>query len=167
MVFKYQKNEQGLFQCQHCPFTSGPQSTMHYHLKTQHGGDLKYACKYCKSRFVQKNLLDLHVNSRHKDEVEKRQKQFKCPFPKCETQDLRKGNIISHFCRVHLRDLVEKAFVPADAKKKTEMSCATCKKEFASKPSFNYHIYTCIQPSKDHSAYQWYQDLESLEAETV
>lgn len=164
MVLKYQKNADGLYVCNHCEFTSGPQSTMHYHLKTQHGGELKHSCKFCDSKFIQKQLLDYHMNSRHKDELDKRQTQFKCPFPKCETHDLRKGNIISHFMRIHLKDLVDKALVSET--KETRLSCKCCNKSFASKPSFNYHLFSCIKPDEKHPIHGFYVKLVNLEAST-
>lgn len=167
MTFKYTKNAEGLFVCQHCPFTSGPQSTMHYHMKSKHNGDLKHVCKFCNNKFVQKCLLDLHIQSQHKDELDKRSKQFQCPFEGCQVHDLRKGNIVSHFCRVHMKDLIDKAFIGADSKKSTCISCSNCKKEFASKPSFNYHVASCIKPSTCHPAFDPFHKLNNLEAVSV
>ncbi len=158
MVLKYQKTTDGRFQCPHCEFTSGPQSTMHYHMKTQHSGELKYSCKFCDSKFIQKQLLDYHMNSHHKKEIKERQKMFQCPFPKCQTHDLRKGNIISHFMRIHLKEYADKALVC----KNKEISCSCCNKEFSSKPSFNYHLYTCIDLDPTHPMQKFYKQLDSL-----
>lgn len=167
MTFKYIKNEQGQFVCPHCPFTSGPQSTMHYHIKKNHDGDLKHVCKFCKNKFVQKSLLDLHMKSQHKEELDKRVKQFCCPFPNCDVKDLRKGNVISHFCRVHLKDLLEKALLISKTKEEPAIQCTHCKKGFASKPSFNYHIASCLKPTQTHPCYDSFQKLATLEAMTV
>lgn len=173
------KNADGRFVCPHCPFTSGPQSTMHYHLKSKHAdeitnsgtakceNEIKHVCKFCNNRFLQKGLLDLHMHSQHKDELDREAKQFYCPFPNCHVHDLRKGNIISHFCRVHMKDLIDKAFIGADPKKGMQISCSNCKKQFASKPSFNYHVASCIKPSTCHTSYETFQKLNTLEAKTA
>jgi uncharacterized Zn-finger protein len=128
---------------------------MHYHLKSKHNGDLKHVCKFCDNKFVQKGLLDLHIQSQHKDELEKRTKQYQCPFDGCQVHDLRKGN------------LIDKAFIAADSKKSTQISCANCKKEFASKPSFNYHVASCIKPTTCHPAFEPFRKLATLEASSA
>ncbi len=167
MPITYTKNAKGEFTCPHCPFTSGPQSTMHYHMKSKHGGELKHVCTFCNNKFVQKCLLDLHLNSQHKDELEKRAKQFCCPFPDCQVRDLRKGNVVSHFCRVHMKDLIDKACVAADPKQNKQITCKNCNKEFASKPSFNYHVASCLKPTTCHPSFDYFQKLWTLEPVTV
>lgn len=167
MVLKYQKNKDGKFQCPHCDFTSGPQSTMHYHMKTQHtkeldkDAELKHSCKFCSCTFIQKQLLEYHMNSHHKKELDKRQTPFKCPFPKCQTHDLRKGNIISHFMRIHLKEYADKALVCTN----NTISCSCCQKTFSSKPSFNYHLYSCIRLDDEHPMQKFYKKLDSLKQE--
>lgn len=168
MKLTYIKTADGMYKCPHCPFTSGPQSTMHYHMKREHcEGELKFKCKHCQKKFVQQSLLDLHMNSWHPQEVAKREKKnvFCCPHPECNVQDLRKGNIISHFCRIHLKDLVDKALKPSSDG--CAISCSCCNQTFKSKPSFNYHVFRCVKPSEDHAIYKYWNELSTLEAQSV
>ncbi len=147
MVLKYIKNANGDFTCPHCEFTATHQSTMHYHLK-KHDGALPHACKHCDMRFLQKSLLDLHVKSRHTETLEKKD-MFKCPCSGCGYEDIRKGNRLIHFVRIHLKKLVD----GLKTKSTTEgcvASCTECNQSFKSLTQFYYHAASCVKPAQDH-----------------
>ena len=180
MSLKYQKNAEGHFICSHCPYTAKNQSTMHYHLK-KHDGALPHACKHCNQKFLQKSLLDLHTSARHpnacghcnhkefeykaqldthivtthtnvvaKDVKEK----FKCPCNSCGYEDLRKGNRLIHFIRVHLKEYTDSLKVKS-VEPNCITSCKSCKKSFKSMTQFYYHASNCvIPPQENHALYK-------------
>ncbi len=158
MVFTYTKNENNEYVCQHCDFTAKNQSTMHYHLK-KHDGSL-HPCKYCNAKFLQKSLLDMHIRARHSETIQKKEKTevFSCPCKDCCYEDIRKGNRLIHFVRVHLKGLVE------SMKKKTDtensvIGCKECNSEFKSMTQFYYHASKCVKPSTDHKHYEEWKTI--------
>ena len=159
MSLQYTKNSDGTFLCPHCPYTARIQSTMHYHLK-KHEGALPHACKHCNQKFLQKGLLDLHVSARHQETIQIKQDKFKCPCKTCEYEDIRKGNRLIHFLRIHLKDITDGLKT-----KTTEPNCVTdcsqCKKSFKSITQFYYHASSCVNPSETHPLYSEWISLKS------
>ena len=147
MVLEYFKNATGEFLCQHCQFTARNQSTMHYHLK-KHEGALPHPCKICDARFLQKGLLDMHIKSRHSETLEEKE-TFKCPCKGCPYEDIRKGNRLIHFTRVHLKDLTESLKCKA-IDTMYVASCKSCQQNFKSLTQFYYHASKCVDPSSTH-----------------
>jgi len=148
MVFIYTKNTAGHFTCRDCVFTTPNQSTMHYHLRN-HDGTLTHECKHCDMKFLQKSILDLHIKSRH----ETTKNTFSCPC--CDYTDLRKGNCVIHFARIHLKKdtdaLKGKPTLPA-----TVAQCTKCTKSFKNMTGFYYHVSNCVQIEKSHPlSEQW------------
>lgn len=151
MHLKYIKNDEGIFVCPHCDFTAKHQSTMHYHLKN-HEGALPHPCKHCKARFLQRSLLDLHVRSRHPEVLEKKE-TFKCPCAGCDYEDIRKGNRLIHFLRVHFAKYVESLKETLKTNDK-HITCKKCKDSFKSNTQFIYHAKNCIEPEETHEYYK-------------
>jgi hypothetical protein len=158
MVFAYSKNAEGHFICQHCDYTAKNQSTMHYHLK-KHDGALPHPCKHCGARFLQKGLLDLHIRSRHSETLEKKD-TYKCPCSGCSYEDIRKGNCLIHFVRVHMKELTEKLKTKAT---ESEMiaSCSKCSKNFKSMTQFYYHASQCVEVPEKHECYLNWKSLKA------
>ena len=155
MPIHYTKNEEGQFVCPHCDYTARIQSTMHYHMK-KHEGALPHACKQCDSRFLQKSLLELHIRSWHTEKKD----TFKCPCENCNYEDIRKGNLVIHFVRIHLKDLTTKLQM------KTEdtdyvTSCSCCQKNFKSMTQFYYHSTGCVNPTENHPFYDKWISLKN------
>ena len=156
MVFIYTKNCNGEFTCNHCEFTAKNQSTMHYHL-AGHDGVLPHACKHCSKRFPQKGVLDIHMKLQHPETLETKE-TFKCPCKGCTYEDVRKGNRLIHFIRIHLKETVEKL----KTKCKEEgmvLTCESCKKSFKNTTGFYYHAHQCVKPTANH---QWYSEWITL-----
>jgi hypothetical protein len=156
-LFKYTKNENGGFICPHCDYTNQNQSSMHYHLKT-HAKIREHVCEYCKIDFPQKSLLDLHITARHAEKLkpsELKEKTFKCPCKGCDYKDVRKGNRLIHFVRVHLKELVAKLKIDSEASE-CIAKCTACEKEFKSMTQFYYHAGKCVTVPKSHTlAPEW------------
>jgi len=154
MSLKYQKNVSGDFICSHCDYTARIQSTMHYHLK-KHEGALPHSCKHCNQKFLQKGLLELHISARHQETLTEKKEKFQCPCDTCKYEDIRKGNCLIHFVRVHYKELTE----AIKRKSKVEGMCAecdSCKKTFKSMTQFYYHASSCIKPPENTILYtQW------------
>jgi hypothetical protein len=159
MPNQYIKNAEGQFICPHCDYTARIQSTMHYHLK-KHEGALPHACKHCDSKFLQKNLLELHIRSRHKETI-KSQETFKCPCNDCDYEDMRKGNRLIHFVRVHLKDLTEALKNKTDAEG-CITSCSCCNKSFKSMTQFYYHAAGCVKPTQNHDYYSSWEQIHAV-----
>ena len=135
-----------MFTCTDCTFTTLNQSTMHYHYRN-HEGTLTHECKECDKKFLQKSVLDLHIQSRHSKEPEIK-KEYKCEC--CSYSDLRKGNLGIHFARIHLKDITDKM------KKKstvpdTVAQCDSCSKSFKSMTLFYYHCASCVRLPETHA----------------
>lgn len=149
MTFVYKKNSNNDFVCPDCPFTAHNQSTMHYHLRN-HTGVLEHECPDCDMKFLQKGVLDLHIKSKH-NKVTK--KEFTCPC--CTYTDLRKGNCLIHFARIHLKELTDKM------KLKTHdgTECSECEKHFKNITSFYYHLGTCVKLPSNHTHYEMWSKI--------
>ena len=160
MVFRYIKNEKDEYVCNHCEFTAKNQSTMHYHLK-KHDGSL-HPCKYCNARFLQKSLLDMHIRSRHSETIQKKESTqvFSCPCKECSYEDIRKGNRLIHFVRVHLKDLVD-ALKRKTTTEDRVIDCNSCNNSFKSMTQFYYHASKCVKPSCDHKYYEQWKLINS------
>ena len=148
MVFIYKKNNNNEFTCPDCDFITHNQSTMHYHLRN-HDGTLTHKCSECDMKFLQKSVLELHIKSKHSNEATK--KEFSCPC--CDYSDLRKGNCVIHFARIHLKELTDKM-----KRKSTEPNmvaeCSECSKNFKNTTSYYYHLGSCIKLEKTHESYE-------------
>lgn len=142
----YQKNSNGHYVCHECTFTSRIQSTMHYHLK-KHMGDLPFNCQHCDAKFAQKSLLDLHIASKHDEKSEKQ--VYKCPCNNCDYKDIRKGNRLIHFVRVHLKDIVSKLRTKSYIEG-CVTTCGSCQKDFKNMTQFYYHASNCVSLSDNH-----------------
>lgn len=147
MVFAYNKNKEGMYICtDNCNFITHNQSTMHYHMKVKHNGTLEHECKECNMKFPQKSQLNLHVKSRHSND-NKPKKEYNCPC--CDYKDLRKGNCIIHFTRIHLKDITDKLKTKSTD---TTMAahCSQCSKSFKSMTLYYYHVSSCIRLTDEH-----------------
>lgn len=170
MTFKYIKNAEGQFVCNHCQFTAKNQSTMHYHL-AGHDNVLPHKCKHCDQRFPQKSVLDIHLKLKHAETLEKKE-TFKCPCNGCNYEDIRKGNRLIHFIRVHLKEVVGKLKVTAKASTENPnedyvCSCSSCDKSFKSNTMFFYHAHTCVNLSSTHKHYDDWVAMQSPQPQTA
>ena len=132
--------------CTDCDFTTHNQSTMHYHMRN-HTGSLTHECSECTMKFLQKSILELHMKSKHNKNTKK---EFTCPC--CDYSDLRKGNCLIHFARIHLKTLTD------TMKSKSEMDgmvveCSECSKNFKNMTGFYYHLGSCIKLPPNHEHY--------------
>ncbi len=152
MGFTYTKNTDGKFTCPHCTYTAKHQSTMHYHLK-KHEGSLPHQCKHCSMRFIQKALLDLHVQSRHPESTEPTKQAYKCPCEGCAYEDIRKGNRLIHFIRVHLKSLVE-SLRKKSCQEGCVAQCTACNQSFKSMTQFYYHASSCVMLEETSPMFQ-------------
>lgn len=158
MVFSYTKNEAGEFVCPHCHATKKNQNTMHYHLwkhESPEGRARPHICpvKECSEGFVQKNILDIHISTKHPERIEAKEKPmeiYECPCHNCPFTSITKANRRIHFARIHLKDLTEALRV----KEKDTPTCKECSKEFKSLTAFYYHAWNCIKPSPNHEFYK-------------
>ena len=158
MVNEYIKNAEGQFICPHCDYTARIRSTMFYHLK-KHEGALPYPCKHCDARFLQNALLDMHVKSRHADKLENRE-TFKCPCSGCEYEDIRKGNRLIHFLRIHLKDFTN-SLKGKSLEEETVVSCNECNRSFKSMTLFYYHASKCVKLEKSHEHYGTWNSIKA------
>lgn len=147
MVLIYKKNNNNEYICPDCNFITSNQSTMHYHLRN-HNGSLNHECKECNMKFLQKSVLDLHIKSKHSDTIVK--KEFTCPC--CDYSDLRKGNCVIHFARIHLKDITDKMKVKS-VEENMITTCSSCSKNFKNMAGFYYHLSSCIKLEKNHEHY--------------
>jgi hypothetical protein len=158
MNLKYNTTESGEYICHHCQFTAKNQSTMHYHLK-KHEGPLPHPCKHCSARFMQKSLLELHIRSRHSETLEKKD-TFKCPCEGCHYEDIRKGNRLIHFVRVHMKDLSDTLKTKTD-QEGCVTECKCCNKGFKNLTQFYYHASDCIEPTEKHTEYSNWKAIKA------
>jgi len=154
---QYKKNDDGQYVCPSCPYTARIQSTMHYHLK-KHQDTLPHSCTHCKKEFAQKSVLDLHISARHKEPGTKAPETFKCPC--CTYEDVRKGNRMIHFLRVHLKDCTDSLKETPSKETKAAASCKGCAKTFKSMTQFYYHAASCVKPSETHVNYKTWLELK-------
>jgi len=160
VVSKYQKNAEGHYTCSHCTYTARIQSTMHYHMK-KHEGALPHACTHCNQKFLQKSLLDLHISARHQETLATPQTKFQCPCTNCSYEDIRKGNRLIHFLRVHMKELTDALKEPSKESGYV-VQCKGCTNSFKSVTQFYYHASACVHPSKDHPLYSQWNELTNV-----
>ncbi len=159
MPMKYIKNEDGNFVCPDCGVVKKNQNTMFYHMK-KHEEQLTHVCKVCKKGFLQKQTLDLHMRSKHPDQVKdsvSSDKKFICPFDDCDFAALTKGNCVIHCLRVHFQDEINRILVKNNETK--TYLCNVCDSEFSSSCAFYYHCKKCISFDKNDDNYTKFQEL--------
>ena len=110
--FIYIKNEDGHFVCPQCGVVKQKQNTMNMHYHT-HDETPSHTCKACKKGFLQKQALDLHIQSRHPELLkdDDSTKKFQCPFDDCNFSAITKGNCIIHCLRVHFVNKINKIMI--------------------------------------------------------
>ena len=136
MVYTYQKNATGDYECQHCGETKKNQNTMHYHLKT-HEDRLPYKCIHCPMTFKAKYSLKVHIDTQHNRQEED---LHRCPIGGCKFKGSpTKSNLLIHFVRIHCKEEVAKA------REGDTLVCTYCSKECGSLTAFNYHAAACIE----------------------
>ena len=145
MTLTYFKNDQGQFVCPHCNITMARQNSMHYHMK-KHMDELNHVCKTCKKGFLQKQTLDLHMRSKHPENVAEDVKRFACPFDGCNFNSLTKGNCVIHCLRIHFQDEMKECMKVNNDK---QIICQTCDQTFQSSCSFYYHCKKCMANEKN------------------
>lgn len=155
MVIVYKKNSNNDFTCPDCEFTTHNQSTMHYHLRN-HNGVLTHKCPDCDMKFLQKSVLALHIKSKHEDSNQK--KTFICPC--CNYSDLRKGNCVIHFARIHLKLLTDK-MKKKSAVEGQVVECTECSKGFKNMTGFYYHLGNCVKLDKEHESFEAWTKMVS------
>lgn len=148
---KYQKNAQGQYVCPYCHITKANMNTMYYHIK-KHDPDLPFACKYCDAKFVYKQYLDLHYQSKH-IQIQKEVSKHACPYPNCHFHSRLETNVRTHFMRIHCKDLVEPLKSTTTC---NTLFCKNCVQDYASPTAFYYHVYDCATPSVSHPSYDSY-----------
>ena len=152
---QYKKNDIGLFICPTCNITKENQSTMHYHIKT-HKNESQHICKYCNKSFLHKNMLDVHMKSRHSQMEEK---SFPCVYENCKAQCNTKAQYMVHFMRIHAKEECQ-LHQKKNQTLKTSL-CTHCDRLFESDSAFYYHSFTCFPPNESSPLYQKYQDVVS------
>jgi hypothetical protein len=129
------------FSCPNCKVCKEKQNTMYYHI-SKCTGTTKHNCEHCDFKTTQKATLELHMQSKHPEEVDTDAKKFCCPWRDCPFSSLTAGNLRIHFLRIHF------AKYCADALEREEGSschdCKLCDREFNSSTSFYYHIGPCL-----------------------
>lgn len=145
------------FQCPHCEFTSplDNQSTMHYHMK-KHDNFLPHKCKHCNMRFLQKSLLDFHITARHSNDA----KKIPCPCETCKYEDLRKGNVVIHFLRMHLKDCIAEIQQPSQ-QEGCVAHCVMCNASFTNMTGFLYHASNCISVPENHEMFSSWSQIKT------
>lgn len=148
----YNRTQDGHYQCQYCGIVEKNQNTMHYHLK-KHAGLLPHKCKHCDKGFLQKKQLDLHVEAKHPQKLVSVE-TYECPS--CDYVGKQKGNLYTHFMRVHCKDLC------VFSKTESGIECGKCETVFANSTSYYYHTFTCVKPTVEHIHYSEYMDLVEM-----
>lgn len=155
MTITYFKNEDGHFVCPDCNVVKKRQNSMHYHMK-KHLEELDHVCKVCKKGFLQKQTLDLHMRSKHPEQLEQKQTRFSCPFDNCEFSAITKGNCVIHCLRVHYQEEINEYMIIDDETK--IIYCTGCDDTFTSSGSFYYHCKKCLDVGKN-DAFEKIKDL--------
>jgi len=158
---KYIRNDEGLFVCPTCGVTKENQNTMHYHMR-KHAEKTPLSCRFCKKGFLQRTAMDLHIRSRHADELAaeelpKPDAAFSCPFPSCPFTSMTKGNLRTHCLRTHFQK--ESDLICLDDEETSSLQCVECEKFFKSKTSFYYHCHGCIDIDESDSRYAFYRAI--------
>lgn len=148
MVYTYMRNEEGEFICPHCKAVKKNQNTMHYHLK-KHEGDLPHECRHCKQRFLQLNILTLHLKSKHAEKENLAMDSFQCPCKDCNYISTTKANRRIHYFRIHMKEDIAKLYTCSEQNDKN-YTCVQCNQVFKSHTAFYYHVGKCVKlPSED------------------
>ena len=149
---------------------------MHYHMKT-HQEDPHHTCPYCAKTFLQKQTLDLHLQTKHVDRVEAvihgvnggngvngvngvnggSKPSYACPISGCDYQSHTKGNCVIHCLRVHFQEEITPHLRMAENRR--VYSCGHCQNEFQSTTAFYYHIKSCITFDQATPKYRELQGL--------
>ena len=139
------KNDAGLFICGQCDKTTIHRSTMFYHYQ-KHENNKDFRCEYCDFTALTQQILDLHRDSRHRDQIQEFELRpiIQCPFSGCNFQDIRKGNVITHFMRAHLSLEVSAILNRKKENNETIFYCKTCEDSKKNLGSFLYHSVSCI-----------------------
>lgn len=152
MKLTYIKDADGRFVCPNgCKFRTPNQSTMHYHMK-KHLKEMSYTCKKCSKGFLQKQALDLHMQSKHPEKQAAITQKFVCPYDDCEFTAITKGNTIIHCLRAHFHDEVTH-IMEHDEDARTFV-CSECLTEFSSTSAFYYHAKKCIYLDNNNDKHQ-------------
>ncbi len=136
MPLVYFKNEQNVFICPKCKFSTEHQNTMHYHLK-KHQGVYDHECPHCDKKFMNKQNLDLHIAAKH----EETERSFECAHKGCAFKALTQGNCRIHWMRMHCKEKCKEIL----SQKDSGYSCNRCSKDFKGLTSFYYHAYECLE----------------------
>lgn len=159
----YIRTEQGTFICPTCGVVKQRQNSMHYHMKT-HQEETHHTCPYCAKTFLQKQTLDLHLQTKHGGSVATTspvgatgspvgadglvnavnavKHSYACPISGCDYQSHTKGNCVIHCLRVHFQEEITPHLRMAENRR--VYSCGHCQNEFQSTTAFYYHIKSCI-----------------------
>jgi len=144
IVSHYVRESPTAFRCTHCNVVKRRQNTMIYHVKTDHLHVVNFTCSHCEPArtFVQKcsylqHLASVHPENPHPSATEQNPYatvSFKCP--QCEYTASLKGNVVTHFARVHSNTWIP-TYVRSEA-------CTGCTKVHNSPGSYYYHAATCF-----------------------
>jgi hypothetical protein len=141
---RYKRDENGQYLCHLCNFTAKYGSTLHYHLKKKHIGNLSHVCTTCGDAFLHKLALETHIASRH-PEANQKVEMFHCDCPGCEFESLTRGNLDIHKARKHCSALVNTYLETVEVEKKKYYRCHCCQKDFKSGTAFHYHFVKCLE----------------------
>ena len=145
MTSKYVKNDKGDYVCQTCNVVKTRANTMFYHMK-KHDNNYPFECNVCKSKFMQKNSLELHLLARHSTKEDKKD-IYKCVFTNCSFSSLTKANRRIHSLRKHFREELNEILGE-------NFKCISCKNKYESPEAFNYHAIKCIKLSSENEKYR-------------
>jgi len=140
MTFDYLRTEDGSFQCCHCNFTKKNQSTVHMHIKAKHSGTFKHKCEHCNYETNFKQTLDNHLVAKHPEHCQNKDKEFVCPED-CGFESLTKAGLRSHYLLKHLSSETAKFLGKTES---GGIQCTHCGDGFKSKPSYVYHLVSCL-----------------------
>jgi uncharacterized C2H2 Zn-finger protein len=139
---KYLKNEEGLYMCPECDYTTAKSSTLCMHLN-KHDDTRQNKCKFCDKVFLQKQTLEKHLENfsgKGAHPSIKDKDDFECPHETCEFSSSNRGNCRTHFMRIH----VSKETNALLDRTGEEISCKTCSNTFVSLGAFYYHSIGCV-----------------------
>jgi len=145
MSSRYVKNEAGNYVCQTCNVVKTRANTMFYHMN-KHDNNYPFECNVCKSKFMQKNSLELHMLARHAT-IEDNKNAYKCVFPNCQFKSLTKANRRIHSLRKHFKEELNEI-------SGENFTCNACKSKYKSPEAFNYHAINCIKLNSENEKYR-------------
>ncbi len=142
--FEYTKTEDGWYVCPHCNERKRLISTMNMHYHAHHDGTFKHKCKHCNYETSAKQTLDNHILSKHPEHCTQVVQQMECPCQGCDYRSHKKAALRSHYILKHLnKEVAELCGCEAGSK---SICCTVCGETFRSKPSFTYHVVSCLPP---------------------